>query len=1311
MAKNKKKAKKGSSNSVKKTAVTAGAVLVLGTTKLNASPQFLVGLYGNVSVPFGSLFTKSLNEKNQIPYGFGGTGRFIFRPYPVLDVFAETTYNQFFTPLNTLKMDSNGDTQMVPFNPSQLSFSAGAGYNIPLSERFSLNASMKAGVSLINDGNNMNPTMTVGASVGFTYKIHPVVSAGMNVSGEFNGPELIPVTASPGITININEIFNKQTNLHCEVVEQDPVFPVLYSWYENNPFGVVRIANLEDATIKNIKVSFYQPQYMNNPNLCAEMDELGVEEYFDADLTAFFNERMLELTELTDTQSIVSVEYTYLGQKRKKDFPVVIPVYDRNSMNWADDRRAASFVSSKDPAAMWFSKYVTSIVRDNVRSGVPQNIQYAMGIFETLDQFGINYVIDPSSAYADNIGGESVDFLQFPYQTLTYRGGDCDDLSILVCSLFEAVGIKSAFITVPGHIYMAFDTGLTEDEAYEKFADPSQVIFRDGKVWMPLEVTISDEGFMKAWRVGAREWNVADAQDAAAIFPMEDSWKIYRPVSVPSAEANFDMPDKKIVAKLFEHRIDEWVMREIQPAVEAYRTMLAENYDQALQNNLGVLYSRYGLFAEAEKEFKGLRKQGYIPAVVNTANIYFAKQSFNKALASYKAVLREDPLNDYAVLGIARSQWELGNYRESDKYYDQLKEMNPELASEYSYLSSFVETKGRAFNLADRLDTLPWDEQKTEAEKIEEEEVTEVETVDAEKIIQESQFNNEPDPEQELKPLDLTDANRFEMDYIREPEKRVAALEVKKEEEEEEEARLENEKDIPLEPEAKEIEKTAEVEIVLKEPDAEEKNDISVETEVALAEPETEEKTIDVPVETENALAESKVEVKESDISVKTEIAQTKVEPEAEEKIDVSSEKEVAQKEPEVEEKTTDVPVEKEVAQKEPEIETKIAELEPVTETKSLWEGDIPDFLFADIRNLEPDFLVQEDEEEPSDERTEVAKSEMSDSSTKKLAAASEENENLDSELEEETEESSLNLDFTLDDNTEVAVSETKKEEKTEEPVFFREIPRFTESPSAQWAPEEAFTIAAIPGMRSFDEEMGNTQNEKAFLFQEDELDDDNVENFDVFADTEETTVLIKEEKTEAVNPFGSFFDDPADLIPGETEVSSEELKAVADEKASAYKTPDSAVAENPVASVVETAVEASADKTVSAVNAVESVVEDSVKDIVSAVMNNEPVAETSVEKVSSETNKVESAAVPSVEKEASEEMNSENVEESAETSQVENSQTVQNEKTSEPVSETINKKKSPAGIIAGAVAALLLSAGAVLGIKKRKNRKPEEGK
>jgi hypothetical protein len=38
------------------------------------------------------------------------------------------------------------------------------------------------------------------------------------------------------------------------------------------------------------------------------------------------------------------------------------------------------------------------------RDGINRNIQYAMGLYEGLNVYGINYVIDPSSSYQDMSG-------------------------------------------------------------------------------------------------------------------------------------------------------------------------------------------------------------------------------------------------------------------------------------------------------------------------------------------------------------------------------------------------------------------------------------------------------------------------------------------------------------------------------------------------------------------------------------------------------------------------------------------------------------------------------------------------------------------------------------------------------------------------------------------------------------------------------------------------------------------------------------------------------------------------------------------
>jgi hypothetical protein len=274
-------------------------------------------------------------------------------------------------------------------------------------------------------------------------------------------------------------------------------------------------------------------------------------------------------------------------------------------MSWDDDRRAASFVSARDPAAVLFARYTESIMRKHLRPEVPPNVQYALALFEALNIYGINYIIDPSSSYISmSEDASALDSLNYPYQTLFYRGGDCDDLSILFCSLLEVLNIDTAFVTVPGHIYMAFDTGIRREEGGGRkeevgrrslgeagtaeaalkeqsstllpppFSLPSLsslLIEHDGKYWMPVEITIPSEGFTQAVRVGAREWhgaavtleaNQTGKAEPGMLYPMRDSWKLYPPVSVPGAGERLpSLPAEPALVKAIEDSLARFLRR------------------------------------------------------------------------------------------------------------------------------------------------------------------------------------------------------------------------------------------------------------------------------------------------------------------------------------------------------------------------------------------------------------------------------------------------------------------------------------------------------------------------------------------------------------------------------------------------------------------------------------------------------------------------------------------------------------------------------------------------------------------------------
>jgi len=185
-------------------------------------------------------------------------------------------------------------------------------------------------------------------------------------------------------------------------------------------------------------------------------------------------------------------------------------------------------------------------------------------------------------------------------QTLEYKAGGCDDLSILYCALLESVGIETAFITIPGHIYMAFSTGMSEAEAENQFARPEDLVYMEEKAWVPVEITEIDGGFLKAWQTGAKEWRENVTKMKARFYPTHEAWNDYSAVGFDIAEADVKMPDEARVTEGFVREYSSFVQREIGTRVDEQEKEIDQTQSLKAVNKLGVLYTRYGLYDQAQ---------------------------------------------------------------------------------------------------------------------------------------------------------------------------------------------------------------------------------------------------------------------------------------------------------------------------------------------------------------------------------------------------------------------------------------------------------------------------------------------------------------------------------------------------------------------------------------------------------------------------------------------------------------------------------------------------------------------------------------
>ncbi len=261
----------------------------------------------------------------------------------------------------------------------------------------------------------------------------------------------------------------------------DFVFPVFRAWYDTNPLGTLNLTNSGKNTITNIKVSFIISEFMVGAWTSDVIDRLEPGKDVSVPLNALFTQDILDNTTSTKSLAEITVDYQVGSDKKQAKLSESVRLQGRNEMTWADDdRRAAAFVTQYDPAVMTFARNVASAVKGTGSTAINDSLAKAMAIHEAMRVFQMTYMIDPQTPYEDLVTRkDALDRLQFPRETLAYKAGDCDDLSILYCALLESLAVDTAFITIPGHIFMAFSIGLSPDAARRSFKHADELIFDD----------------------------------------------------------------------------------------------------------------------------------------------------------------------------------------------------------------------------------------------------------------------------------------------------------------------------------------------------------------------------------------------------------------------------------------------------------------------------------------------------------------------------------------------------------------------------------------------------------------------------------------------------------------------------------------------------------------------------------------------------------------------------------------------------------------------------------------------------------------
>lgn len=291
---------------------------------------------------------------------------------------------------------------------------------------------------------------------------------------------------------------------HVQILSE--VYPSSFQIHAYRPLGKARVRNVTDAPVE-AKVAFFVDRFMDAPT---ETKPYLIPPKSDVEIPFFavFNEAVRSVSKMVLRAGDVFVTASTLeGYEDKFQTQLII----RGKNDWDGDVLSLRyFVTPDDPDVLAFTRSVVNRYRDSL-AVLPRELtafRSAMVLFQEFSK-RLSYVQDPRT---------SKDRVQFPSETLSLRGGDCDDMAVGFASLLASVGIAPAFVDVvppekpdEAHIYLLFDTGVPAQQAELISKNPKRYVKRKNEqgietVWIPLETTVITEGFEQAWEVGAREY-------------------------------------------------------------------------------------------------------------------------------------------------------------------------------------------------------------------------------------------------------------------------------------------------------------------------------------------------------------------------------------------------------------------------------------------------------------------------------------------------------------------------------------------------------------------------------------------------------------------------------------------------------------------------------------------------------------------------------------------------------------------------------------------------------------------------------------
>ncbi len=487
---------------------------------------------------------------------------------------------------------------------------------------------------------------------------------------------------SEQVPIDISTIVATKPPLEIDIVEMQDIFSNTYKIYENEGIGKVRLTNNTREEIVALKLAFNIKEYMDFPTEI-EVKNLPPRQSRDIVLKAVFNNKILDVTEDTPVQTELKASYFENQKQRSFSKNNTVNLYEKHRMMWINKDRVATFVTSKDPVVLEFTRGIVTQYSD-----IASPLIFAAAIYDYLGFLGVTYLQHPNNPYQIVEGKTNfIDYVQYPRETLKRNSGVCTDLVVFFAAALEGLGIRTMLLGTPDHLFIMFAVGQVSELGDSTMN--GMFVIHEGTVWAPVELTLVGSTFMKAWETGSKEFYEWQ-EKGIEITDLGKAWGRYKPATLPVTEWRAQIVKRDEVDKRYSNEIVKLNKIRLKYTSNRYFAQINSNpSDGNAYHQLGIIYGESGELEEAKKFLE--KAQVLLPdnpeVMNNVGNLYYMLGNYQSALQSYEKAAALDPADPYILVNLSLCYMKLDNKEKATETFKKATKIDPALIKKHRTIS------------------------------------------------------------------------------------------------------------------------------------------------------------------------------------------------------------------------------------------------------------------------------------------------------------------------------------------------------------------------------------------------------------------------------------------------------------------------------------------------------------------------------------------------------------------------------------------------------------------------------------------------